>query len=224
MENSGLDSSRKDAKTQRRFIWSVGVLECWSVGEGPAPTLQHSNIPVFHLFLCVLASLRGDFSFLFSSAFIPYHLMTSHVFSQISLNPYDLQVIEEIVLYQQKKLATLFNKDLYPKPDIYIYASTQAFQEATGSAWQIGGITQQGKMYLQPLATLKKKHSLETLLKHEYTHIFLEEHFPQLPLYLNEGISAFFSGLKLQAIPLVSYEQLAQWHNWANDPKNSKPT
>ena len=140
-----------------------------------------------------------------------YHLLSANIISQVALTAADTQRIETVLTGQRERLEGLFHQQLHEKPRIQIYASTQAFTDATRAAWFVGGITQRGQIHLQPLATLARKQKLDAILRHEYTHVFVETFFPNLPAFVNEGVALWFSGLEVTPLPAVSFEQLARW-------------
>jgi hypothetical protein len=137
-----------------------------------------------------------------------YRLDVAQVFSQSALTAYDLNLIAETLTYQRERLQSLFKQADLSVPDIYVYSSSQAFEADLGVAWTIGGLSQGTTIYLKPIALLKQTEQLAPLLKHEYTHLFLEQRFPTLPLFLNEGTSAFLSGLTVPSAQPLPYAEL----------------
>lgn len=164
--------------------------------------------PVFSILLVLLFEWGGTDSLLAAEFPQRYRLDSAQVASQTALTAYDLHVIAETLTFQRERLQSLFKDTEVPVPSIYIYASPQAFEADLGVAWTIGGLSQGTRIYLKPLALLKQTGQLEPLLKHEYTHLFLEQRFPMLPLFLYEGTSAFLSGLTVPPANPLPYDEL----------------
>jgi hypothetical protein len=200
MENSGLTQTHKIVRPHRfseTFEFWADYGQIWRCGQ-----------MIFVYFFILFLGWSSPSPLLAAEFPQRYRLNAAQVFSQATLTAYDLNLISEILSFQRERLQSLFKQADLSVPDIYVYASSQAFESDLGVAWTIGGLSQGTTIYLKPIALLKQTEQLEPLLKHEYTHLFLEQRFPTLPLFLNEGTSAFLSGLTVPSAQPLPYAEL----------------
>src|SRR5439155_6904129 len=58
--------------------------------------------------------------------------------------------------------------------EIRIYSDVETFRNATGEPGTVAGFTTGRRIELQPMTTLRARGVLESTLRHELTHVFLE--------------------------------------------------
>jgi hypothetical protein len=85
--------------------------------------------------------------------------------------------------------------DDVPTSVIIIHDSTGNFTSDTKQHWQVGAVTRGISITLQPVDVLRKRNSLETILRHEYIHVVVNALKQKLlPRWLNEGTALYYSG------------------------------
>jgi stage II sporulation protein D len=78
--------------------------------------------------------------------------------------------------------------------EIRIYPDIETFRNATGESGTVAGLTTGRRIALQPITTLRSRGVLESTLRHELTHVFLETQArPNLPIWFREGLAAYLS-------------------------------
>ncbi len=85
----------------------------------------------------------------------------------------------------------LVDKD---KIEVEVYQSTGDFTAQTGHGAWAGATTVNRKIYLQPLAVLHRRGILTRTLRHELTHVFINQIKPQTARWLAEGAAIHFAG------------------------------
>ncbi len=79
--------------------------------------------------------------------------------------------------------------------EITIYSTTADFIAATGQSGWAAGVTRGKRIELQPLSLLKRRGILETTLRHELAHSFIEVlSRGKAPRWLSEGLAIHFAG------------------------------
>lgn len=139
-----------------------------------------------------------------------YVLQSSVVLSERDILPYQLEEIDQVLLSQKRKLENLFMTNVPGKPEVRFASTLEDFMQDK-TDWSIGGFYERGRITLQPMDILKKKGSLNTILAHEYSHYFLENVYPGLPFFLNEGLSFYLSGSVSDPADPVLPENMADW-------------
>lgn len=83
------------------------------------------------------------------------------------------------------------------RPQLRIYPTVAAFRDATGEPGWVAASTRGRVIRMQPLQALKAVGALESTLRHELTHLFLESNAaPGLPLWFREGLVLFLADSK----------------------------
>lgn len=141
-----------------------------------------------------------------------YPVQGAVILSEQDIPPAELENIDAVLLAQKKKLNDLFGKGIPGKPEIRIASTLEDFMERH-SDWRIGGFYERGRITLQPLEILKRKSSLNSILAHEYCHYYFENLYPDLPFYLNEGLSVYLSGAETGTVEPVIPENMEEWVN-----------
>jgi hypothetical protein len=78
---------------------------------------------------------------------------------------------------------------------VNLHSSTTDFIAATGQPAWAAGATRKNTMHLQPLPTLRKRGILTTTLRHELTHVAIENlGNRRAPRWLLEGLAIHFAG------------------------------
>jgi stage II sporulation protein D len=102
------------------------------------------------------------------------------------------------VLVAAKKIMPALESDLGWKldfkPQLKIYPTLDAYRDATGQPGWIAAFTRGHTISLQPTATLEKKSVLESTLRHEFTHLLIEERaHAGTPLWFREGLVLYLA-------------------------------
>ena len=85
-----------------------------------------------------------------------------------------------------------------PEPggiEIRVYPDIESFRNATGEPGWVAAQTRGRRIELQPVAILRAKGVLESTLRHEIVHAFLEtQAVPGIPVWFREGLASYLSG------------------------------
>ncbi|MBS1856874.1 MAG: SpoIID/LytB domain-containing protein [Acidobacteria bacterium] len=82
-----------------------------------------------------------------------------------------------------------------PGIELRVYPDLAAFRNATGEPGWVAAHTTGRRIDLQPAAILRARGALESTLRHEIAHVFVESQAaPGLPLWFREGLAAYLSG------------------------------
>lgn len=79
--------------------------------------------------------------------------------------------------------------------EVRVYPDLDAFRNATGEPGWVAAHTAGRRIDLQPARVLQTKGVLETTIRHEMLHVFLEAQArPGLPVWFREGIAGYLEG------------------------------
>jgi stage II sporulation protein D len=131
----------------------------------------------------------------------------SERFEMLSVQPDDdapaLQAAEKILPALESDLGW----KLEFKPQLKIYPTLDAYRDSTGQPGWIAAFTRARSISLQPLATLEKKSALESTLRHELTHLLIEQHaHAGTPLWFREGLVIYLADGSHSAEPVQMTE------------------
>jgi stage II sporulation protein D len=131
----------------------------------------------------------------------------SERFEMLSVQPDDdapaLQAAEKILPALESDLGW----KLEFKPQLKIYPTLDAYRDSTGQPGWIAAFTRGRSISLQPLATLEKKSALESTLRHELTHLLIEQHaHAGTPLWFREGLVIYLADGSHNAEPVQMTE------------------
>lgn len=118
---------------------------------------------------------------------------------------YVLKILEGARNKMAERLSNAsLNIDEVPTCLIFIHDSTGNFTSDVKQSWQVGAVTRGISITMQPVNVLKKRNSLESILRHEFVHIVVNA-FRQksLPRWLNEGTALYYSGEGAQLVKQV---------------------
>ncbi|HLW53737.1 MAG TPA: SpoIID/LytB domain-containing protein [Candidatus Angelobacter sp.] len=94
------------------------------------------------------------------------------------------------------------------KIQLRVFASLEAYRNATGQPGWIAAYTRGHVISLQPLATLKEKGIVDSTLRHELTHIFVESRArAETPLWFREGLVLYLAEPSRIVAPVAMSEQ-----------------
>jgi stage II sporulation protein D len=80
------------------------------------------------------------------------------------------------------------------RPEVKVYPTVAIYRDATGEPGWIAASTSGNVIRLQPMNTLRRAHSLDSTLRHEFLHMLIESHArPDAPLWLREGLAIYLS-------------------------------
>jgi stage II sporulation protein D len=81
--------------------------------------------------------------------------------------------------------------------EIRAYPDLDSFRNATGEPGWVAARTKETRIELQPVAILRSKGVLDSTLRHEIVHTFLEtQTAPGVPVWFREGLAAYLSGTR----------------------------
>jgi len=82
--------------------------------------------------------------------------------------------------------------DIRTRPQLKIYPTIAIYRDATGEPGWVAASTQGSVIRLQPIGTLRRTHSLDSTLRHEFLHMLIESNArPGVPLWLREGLAIY---------------------------------
>lgn len=125
---------------------------------------------------------------------------------------YVLKILEDARNKMAMRLSNAsLNIDEVPTCVIFIHDSTGNFTSDIKQSWQIGAVTRGISITMQPVNALRKRNSLESILRHEFVHVVVNA-FRQksLPRWLNEGTALYYSGEGAQLVKTVKNIKLTK--------------
>ena len=85
--------------------------------------------------------------------------------------------------------------------EIRVYPTVAMFRDATGEPGWVAASTRDSAIHLQPPAVLQRYGGIETVLRHEFTHLLIEPvAAPGIPLWFREGLAVYLSGAGRRAV------------------------
>ena len=131
-----------------------------------------------------------------------------------STQPDQDRVVLTIAERQVPEIATLIGLPSPPSIEIRVYPDVETFRNATGEPGSVAGFTTGRRIAIQPIAILRARGVLESTLRHELTHAFLEtQAAPNLPVWFREGLAAYLSdGPKSPSPAAARVSALVQTH------------
>lgn len=125
---------------------------------------------------------------------------------------YVLKILEDTRNKMSARLSSVsLNIDDVPQTVIVIHDSTGNFTSDTKQSWQVGAVTRGISITLQPIDVLRKRKSLETILRHEFVHVVVnalkQKHIPR---WINEGAALYYSGEGAALIKTVKNIKLSR--------------
>lgn len=144
----------------------------------------------------IVASLRPCvFAFSSDAGFSGEHF---HVTSSASTAPREVEaVLRRLEAARLDMLARAGPASLsLPNTiDVVIHETTRDFTAATGQPWWVAGATKGPRIELQPISVLRRRHILDSTLRHEYVHAVIETiGGGPTPRWLAEGLAIVFAG------------------------------
>ncbi len=102
----------------------------------------------------------------------------------------------------------------WPRPQqvqIRVYPNLDAFRNATGEAGWVAGLTTATNIELQPVAVLESHGALESTVRHEMLHAFIESAArPGLPVWFREGLVEWLLAEKQDSGGMQERQERAQ--------------
>jgi stage II sporulation protein D len=79
--------------------------------------------------------------------------------------------------------------------ELRVYPDLDAFRNVTGEPGWVAAHSSGRRIDLQPVAILRSKNALETTIRHEVLHVFVETQArPGLPIWFREGVAGYLEG------------------------------
>jgi stage II sporulation protein D len=115
-------------------------------------------------------------------------------FQMLSMQPEQ----DSDVLASAQKILTALESELgwklEFKPQLKVYPTLDTYRDATGQPGWIAAFTRGRTISLQPTAILEKKSVLGSTLRHEFTHLLIEQRtHAGTPLWFREGLVLYFA-------------------------------
>jgi stage II sporulation protein D len=80
------------------------------------------------------------------------------------------------------------------RPQVKVYPSISIYRNATGEPGWVAGSTLGTTVRLQPISTLRRSDSLDSILRHEFLHMLIEANAaPTAPIWLREGLAIYLA-------------------------------
>ena len=96
---------------------------------------------------------------------------------------------------QVRELAAHTGWPAPPGIEVRVYPDVESFRNATAEPGWVAAHTRERRIELQPATVLRSKGALESTLRHELAHTFVESQAsPGLPLWFREGLAAYLGG------------------------------
>ena len=90
------------------------------------------------------------------------------------------------------------------KVRLKVYPTIDAYRDGAGQPGWIAAFTRGHTISLQPPAVLKQKSALDSTLRHEFTHLLIEQRSgPSTPVWFREGLVLYFSDARHNFEPVL---------------------
>jgi SpoIID/LytB domain protein len=80
-----------------------------------------------------------------------------------------------------------------PAVRVTVHPTVDSFGRATGQPWWVSGATESASIDLLPITVLRQQGQLERTIRHELTHVLLDEALAKRPMWVREGAAAYFA-------------------------------
>jgi hypothetical protein len=77
---------------------------------------------------------------------------------------------------------------------VRFHPTVESFRRSAGRPWWVAGATRGDEVELLPAPVLRRRGSLESVLRHELTHAFVDERLEGRALWVREGAALYFAG------------------------------
>jgi len=95
----------------------------------------------------------------------------------------------------EREMRAIARRTNLPQPgriEIRVYPNVETFRNATGEPGWVGAQTRGSRIQLQPAAALRSRGALESTLRHELLHVFVEAQATgALPVWFREGLVGY---------------------------------
>jgi len=76
---------------------------------------------------------------------------------------------------------------------VTVHPTVESFNRATGQPWYVAGATHGAAIDLLPIAVLRRTGRLERVVRHEVAHVLVDPLLEDRPLWVREGVPAYFA-------------------------------
>jgi stage II sporulation protein D len=76
---------------------------------------------------------------------------------------------------------------------VTVHPTVESFGRATGQPWYVAGATHGSEVQLLPITVLRRNRLLERVVRHEVAHVLLDGDLDGRPLWVREGVAAYFA-------------------------------
>ncbi len=105
-----------------------------------------------------------------------------------------IRSIEHALQQARKNISVAWKWQPVGLISITVYAETWQYCQETGQPWWLGGVYQNGRIYLQAPHILEARGILTEIVTHEYAHVLIEqESANRCPRWLNEGLAVYLA-------------------------------
>ena len=80
-----------------------------------------------------------------------------------------------------------------PAVRVTVHPNVDSFGRATGQPWWVSGATEGTAIDLLPITVLRQQGQLERTIRHEITHVLLDDALASRPMWVREGAAAYFA-------------------------------
>jgi stage II sporulation protein D len=147
---------------------------------------------------------------------LPWSRLSGETVSVFSTQPDLERSVLAIAERQVKEIAREINLPAPAAIEIRVYPDVETFRNATGEPGWVAAHTSGLRVELQPAGVLRGKGVLESTIRHELLHVFVEmQAKPGLPVWFREGLVGYLERRRGAAQEARSDEDLRQTENAA---------
>jgi stage II sporulation protein D len=126
---------------------------------------------------------------------IAWNRMSGESVTLASVKPGQDHVVLATAERQVREIARQTGLPLPGPIEIRVYPDVETFRNVTGEPGWVAAHTIGRRIHLQPVAVLRTKGGLESTIRHELLHVFVESQAkPGLPVWFREGLVAYLEG------------------------------
>jgi stage II sporulation protein D len=142
-------------------------------------------------------SYREILAFYFPGALVsvtPWSRLRGEIVTMLSMGADQDRAVLALAEREVRDVARRTGLQAPPSIELRVYPDVESFRNATAEPGWVAAHTTGARIDLQPAATLRARGVLESTLRHEIVHVFLEtQAAPGLPVWFREGLAAYLS-------------------------------
>src|SRR5262249_33272029 len=124
----------------------------------------------------------------------PWSRLRGEIVTMLSMRPDQDRAVLSLAEREVRDVARRTGLQAPPSIELRVYPDIESFRDATAEPGWVAAHTTGARIDLQPAATLRARGVLESTLRHEIVHVFLETRAaPGLPVWFREGLAAYLS-------------------------------